>query len=125
MNTQTALKRCFDYFLDENHKPGYRDDNCVYYANGNDPVRCAIGCLLPKELEAKAGMVMGGLNSLYRAVPEVRQLFADANNQTLRAMQNVHDGWALPGAWVGNEYNCERETFLDYLQTLLCYHEEK
>jgi len=119
MNTQQALRKCFNYFMDMNHEPGYRDDKCVYYANGSDPVRCAVGCLIPARFQERAGKCKGGVTSLLEDVPELETVFVGVDKRTLGDMQFAHDSWA------GYGYNDTRETFLDDLQTLMCFHDEE
>ena len=121
MNTQTALKRCFDYFMDMNHEPGFRDGNCVYYANGSDPVRCAVGCLIPKRYQERAGEVLGGTQSLFNAMPELKRFFSTVDEDTLMSMQSIHDSWA--DADISYNDGVTREIFLDHLQGLMCFHE--
>ena len=126
MNTQTALQRCFDYFVDTNNKPGYRDDNCVYYANGSAPVRCAIGCLIPKRYQVEAGSVDGGLWDLCNEMPALKRVFKDVDGTTLGTMQEHHDAWAAEHIDLEDGergFLVTRETFLDYLQSLMCFHE--
>lgn len=122
MNTQTALERCFNYFLDETHKPGYRDGDCVYYANGSEPVRCAIGCLIPEKFQERAGKVRGGLHSLFKAIPELETVFADVHQDALIYMQSRHDVWANPDTTCGD--HSSREDFLADLQSLMCCYKE-
>ena len=122
MNTQTALRRCFNYFMDMNHEPGYRNGGCVYYANGSDPVRCAIGCLIPKRYQVRVGKVSGGAETLFRKMPELKRIFADVDEETLIAMQFCHDRWAHSIAKFGDKTST-REIFLDNLQSLMCFHE--
>lgn len=118
MNTQTALKRCFDYFLDETHKPGFRDGNCVYYANGSEPVMCAVGCLIPERLQEEAGKVRGSVSELFHEIPELSVIFAEVDRDTLDDMQVYHDIWANPF-----HERSSREDFLNELQTLICFYE--
>ena len=115
MNTLEALRKCYEYFLDESHAPGYRNNECVYYANGSDVVRCAIGCLLPPELEEAAGQVHGGLWLLQQKVPATKELFAAVDSNALSQMQQTHDNWA--------EGCTSREDFLFNLQFLMRLHE--
>ncbi len=127
MNTQTALKRCFNYFMDMNHGPGYRDDSCVYYANGSKPVRCAIGCLIPPRFQKQAGEIEGSVISLLRRVPALEEVFADVDRDTLIGMQIAHDEWALNAVsvWMADKDKTTREDFLDHLQNLMCFHENE
>jgi len=127
MNTQTALKRCFDYFVDENHGPGYRDEACVYYANGSNPVMCAVGCLIPKKYQRQAGEVDGGINDLFREVPALETVFAGVDRKTLEEMQSSHDNWAhdTTSVWKTADQKTTRENFLDHLQSLMCFHEQE
>lgn len=119
MNTQQTLRKCFNYFVDMNHRPGYRDGKCVYYANGSDPVRCAVGCLIPAKYQRKVRKVCGGVDTLFDRVPELVPLFADVDRETLWDMQNAHDGWAN----LSYDLPITREIFLDHLQSLMCFHE--
>ena len=125
MDTQQALEKCFNYFLD--HKPGYihgytgyHSGTCVYYAedwvDGKDPIRCAIGCLIPAKYQKEAGDVEGGVETLFEDIPQLGTFFSDVSLNVLIEMQRVHDLWAA-------QYPSElttRENFLDYLQTLMC-----
>lgn len=123
MDTKQALERCFNYFLDPKHEAGYRGGDCVYYANGSKPVMCAIGCLLPKKYRVNAGKVHGGLGNLFDRVPGVRKFFEDTDRNTLAEMQSIHDMWASAADEYVEEDCITREQFLDYLQSLMCYHE--
>jgi len=121
MNTQQALKKCFNYFMDMNHEPGYRDHACVYYANGSDPVRCAVGCLIPARFQRRAGEVDGNVDHLFDEMSGLIPLFADVDKETLYDMQSAHDYWAQNTIYYPD--STTREQFLDHLQTLMCFHE--
>ena len=121
MNTQTALKRCFNYFLD--HSPWYRDGTCVYYANGSNPVRCAIGCLIPPRYQKPAGKVIGGVDVLVDKSPALKRHVRDVDMNTLEEMQLAHDNWARTEGSRSLGVDSTREDFLDNLQHLMCFHE--
>lgn len=115
MNTKQALKKCFEYFLDPEHKAGSRDGSCVYYANGGNPTMCAIGCLLPKRYRVRAGKVVGGVETLFNNVPAIKKFFSGTNLKVLCDMQALHDNWALGVT--------QRDDFLNNLQNLMGYQE--
>ncbi len=132
MNTQTALKRCFTYFNDLNNKPGYQGNSCVYFnGDGPEPIRCAIGCLIPPRFQERASYVFGDLNDLMDEIPELRTVFADIDRDTANEMQGIHDDWArgecqpIGRPAFGDDidsYPVTREDFLDYLQSMMCFH---
>ena len=115
MNTKQALAKCFKYFLDPEHEAGYRDNACVYYANGGNPTMCAIGCLLPVKFRVRAGGLQGSIEELMEEYPGIAEFFGGTDITVLCSMQSAHDDWAL-------RYE-SREDFLDHLQNLICYQE--
>ena len=115
MNTKQALAKCFKYFLDPKHKAGFRNNDCVYYANGGNPTMCAIGCLLPVKFRARVGKVQVGVDALLDDFPVIAQFFEDTDTNVLESMQAAHDSWAMGHG--------SREDFLDHLQNMICYQE--
>ena len=122
MNTRTALRRMFEYFAAQDddgeyvNGPGYRDDQCVYYANGTGAVRCAIGCLIPKQHQEAAGKIIGSVYVLLDSVFGLREVFKDVDFKVMLTTQEVHDDWAS-----GN--NTSRENFLAYILQLQAVYE--
>ena len=123
MNTLEMLKRVFAYFEDDTHPAGYRDGNCVYYANGSDPVRCAVGCLIPEAYEVRAGRVLRTVAYLIDTIPELEEYFDGVDMMMLQHVQEQHDSWARSNHNVRLP-ETTRADFLFALQMMIRYEEE-
>jgi len=120
MDTRQALEKVYEYFVDETHAPGFRNDACVYYANGSDAVRCGVGCLIPEEFQERAGKVVGEVGVLFMQIPKLKEYFRDVDLKVLRSIQHAHDIWAR-----SLEFGSSREDFLMHVQMLMRYYEEE
>lgn len=91
MNNQQALDKVWKYFIIQHHKFGWDDkiDGCTY----RSPVgsRCAIGCLLPKNLIGLAESVVGDIDVLLNEQPDIGVFFEGCDFSFLADLQNDHD----------------------------------